>query len=299
MYLSPDNILNSSASPPAEKPDPRFLVNEALLEQGSGPVNEDMLATVNRLSIVCDGATTLHSAQRQSAAQPTSGGQKAAGITASVFSGDPERNLLDSARRANELIRKAMIEKGLDLLEREQLWSTSFAAVQVNEDSIAWCQTGDCMILLIHRDGGAQLLTELPGQDREVLKTWQQIGARSSGTIQQNLAAEIAAVRGRMNKEFGVLNGENEALKFVSSGTVEADQISDVLLFSDGLFPPSTSPDNLFDAERFVQLYKRGGLKHIRNHVRSLQKDDPGCYRYPRFKMYDDISGVALKRLFD
>lgn len=299
MYLSPDNILNSSASPPAEKPDPRFLVNETLLEQGSGPVNEDMLATVNRLSIVCDGATTLHSAQRQSAAQPTSGGQKAAGITASVFSGDPERNLLDSARRANELIRKAMIEKGLDLLEREQLWSTSFAAVQVNEDSIAWCQTGDCMILLIHRDGGAQLLTELPGQDREVLKTWQQIGARSSGTIQQNLAAEIAAVRGKMNKEFGVLNGENEALKFVSSGTVEADQISDVLLFSDGLFPPSTSPDNLFDAERFVQLYKRGGLKHIRNHVRSLQKDDPGCYRYPRFKMYDDISGVALKRLFD
>ena len=299
MYLSPDNILNSSASPPAEKPDPRFLVNEALLEQGSGPVNEDMLATVNRLSIVCDGATTLHSAQRQSAAQPTSGGQKAAGITASVFSGDPERNLLDSARRANELIRKAMIDEGLDLLEREQLWSTSFAAVQVNEDSIAWCQTGDCMILLIHRDGGAQLLTELPGQDREVLKTWQQIGARSSGTIQQNLAAEIAAVRGRMNKEFGVLNGENEALKFVSSGTVEADQISDVLLFSDGLFPPSTSPDNLFDAELFVQLYKSGGLKHIRNHVRSLQKDDPGCYRYPRFKMYDDISGVALKRLFD
>jgi hypothetical protein len=65
MYLSPENILNSSALPPAEKPDPRFLVNEALLEQGSGPVNEDMLATVNRLSIVCDGATTLYSAQRQ------------------------------------------------------------------------------------------------------------------------------------------------------------------------------------------------------------------------------------------
>ena len=299
MYLSPENILNSSALPPAEKPDPRFLVNETLLEQGSGPVNEDMLATVNRLSIVCDGATTLHSAQRQSAAQPTSGGQKAAGITASVFSGDPERNLLDSARRANELIREAMIDEGLDLRERQQLWSTSFAAVQVNEDSIAWCQTGDCMILLIHRDGGGQLLTELPGQDREVLKTWQQIGARSSGTIQQNLAAEIAAVRGRMNREFGVLNGENEALKFVSSGTVEAEQISDVLLFSDGLFPPSTSPDNLFDADLFVQLYKNGGLKHIRNHVRSLQKDDPGCYRYPRFKMYDDISGVALKRLSD
>ncbi len=299
MYLFPENTLNSPPSPSPEQPDPGFLVNETILEQGSGPVNEDMLAAVNRLSIVCDGATTLYSAQRQSAAQLTSGGQKAAGITASVFSAEPERNLLDSARRANELIREAMIDTGLELVKREQLWSTSFAAVQVNDDSIAWCQTGDCMILLIHRDGGGQLLTELPGQDREVLKTWQQIGARSSGTIQQNLAGEIAAVRGKMNREFGVLNGENEALEFVSSGSVEADKVSDVLLFSDGLFPPSINPDNLFDLELFVQLYKCGGLRQVRNHVRSLQKDDPGCYRYPRFKMYDDISGVALKRQAD
>ena len=299
MYLFPETILKSPPSPSPEQPDPRFLVSDTLLEQGSGPVNEDMLAAVNPLSIVCDGATTLYSAQRQSAAELTSGGQKAAMITASVFSAEPERNLLDSARRANELIREAMIAAGLDLLNREQLWSTSFAAVQVNGDSISWCQTGDCMILLINGDGGGQLLTELPGQDREILKAWQRIGARSSGTIQQDLAGEIASVRGKMNKEFGVLNGENEALEFVSYGTVEADQVSDVLLFSDGLFPPSTNPDNLFDLELFVQLYKSGGLPQVRNHVRSLQKDDPGCYRYPRFKMYDDISGVALKRLTD
>ena len=299
MYLFPETTLNSSTSASVEQCDPRFQVRETLLEQGSGQVNEDMLAAANRLSIVCDGATSLHIAQRPPAELPASGGQEAAKITASVFSGAPERNLLDSARRANELIREAMINRGVDLLQREQLWSTSFSAVQVNEDSITWCQTGDCMILLIHGDGSAHLLTNLPGQDREVLKTWQQIGASSSGTIHQTLAGEIATVRRMMNRKFGVLNGEDEALDFVSSGTIVDDRISDVLLFSDGLFPPSTNPDNLFDAERFVQLYKSGGLKNIRNHVRSLQNDDPGCYRYPRFKMYDDISGVALKRLPD
>ncbi|MGI9535785.1 MAG: protein phosphatase 2C domain-containing protein [Desulfocapsaceae bacterium] len=296
MYLFPETILNSSELPSAALRDPCFKVHETLLEQGSGPVNEDMLAADSRLSIVCDGATTLYSAQHQDAVMPRSGGQKAASITASVFANAPERNLLDSARRANELIREAMIDDGLDLLRREQLWSTSFAAVQLNEESITWCQTGDCMILVIHRDGGGQLVTELPGQDREVLKTWQQIGARSNTTIQQRLASEIASVRGKMNKEFGVLNGEDEAMNFVSSGTLEIDQISDVLLFSDGLFPPSTNPDNLFDSELFVRLYKSGGLKSVRNHIRSLQDDDPGCYHYPRFKMYDDISGVALKR---
>jgi len=295
MYLFPETILNSSTSASAKQLDPRFQVRETLLEQGSGRVNEDMLATVSQLSIVCDGATSLHTAQ-QPAALPASGGQEAARITASVFTDHPGRNLLDSARRANERISEAMIDHGGDLLEREQLWSTSFAALQVNEDSITWCQTGDCMILLVHADGSSQLLTELPGQDREVLKTWQQIGARSRGTIHQTLASEIAAVRRMMNKKFGVLNGEDEALDFISSGTIKDDRVSDVLLFSDGLFPPSANPDNLFDEELFVQLYKRGGLKKIRNHVRSLQIHDPDCYRYPRFKMYDDLSGIALKR---
>jgi len=298
MYLFPETILNSSTSVPAKQLEPGFQVRETLLEQGSGRVNEDMLAVASHLSIVSDGATSLHSAPQLS--DPTvSGGQEAARITASVFSEVPGRNLLDSAHRANELIREAMIDHGVDLLDREQLWSTSFAAVQINEDSINWCQTGDCVILLVYGDGRGQLLTELPGHDREVLKTWQQIGARSEGTVQQTLASEIAAVRRTMNRKYGVLNGEEEALDFLSSGTIRDDRISDVLLFSDGLFPPSTNPDNLFDAELFVRLYKRGGLKRIRDHVRALQNHDPACYLYPRFKMHDDISGVALKRRYE
>ena len=296
MYLFPETDLNSPPIQPGQPNDPHFRVHETLLEQGSGRVNEDSLAITEMLSVVCDGATSLHSAQSNTAEKFGSGGQQAARITSSAFAEAPERDLLESARRANEFIRESMIDRGVDLLQRQQLWSTSFAAVQINGDSINWCQTGDCMIFLVLDDGSGHILTELPGQDREVLKLWQQIGASSTESIHQALAGEIGAVRRLMNREFGVLNGEQEALDFVSHGTIRNDRIAEVLLFSDGLFPPSTNPENPFDAELFIRLYERGGLTKVRDHVRSLQSTDPGCYRYPRFKRFDDISGIALKR---
>ena len=296
MYLFPETNLSSPPLLPGQPNDPRFRVHETLLEQGSGRVNEDSLAIAETLSVVCDGATSLHSAQSKTAEMIGSGGQEAARITSSVFADAPKRDLLESVCRANELIRETMIDRGVDLLQRQQLWSTSFAAVQINGDSINWCQTGDCMIFLVLDDGSGHILTELPGQDRDVLKHWQQIGASAREPIHQALAREIGAVRRMMNREFGVLNGEKEALDFVSYGTLSDDRIAEVLLFSDGLFPPSATPDNPFDAELFLRLYESGGLTNVRDHVRSLQSTDPGCYRYPRFKRFDDISGIALKR---
>lgn len=296
MYLFPDTIADVLSPAFRGRHDRGYQVCETLLEQGSGPVNEDMLATVGPLSIVCDGATSLNGTRHKLDGRSAWGGQKAALITASVFSAAPERGLVDSARRANQLIREAMIDHGMNLDDREQLWSTSFAAVQVDGDALHWCQSGDCMILLVYQDDRVCQLTHPPGQDREVLKRWQQIGAHSDTAIHQALAAEIADVRRRMNREFGVLNGEAEALDFISSGTIKDDRIKDIVLFSDGLFPPSSCPDELFDAPLFVQLYRSGGLETIRQHVRALQSTDPGCYRYPRFKMFDDISGIALRK---
>lgn len=291
----PEGFGRSLAARPEDGTRPAFQIQETLLEQGSGLVNEDALRAGSRLSIVCDGATSLATTEIDAQEPLSSGGQKAAAITASVFADNPGQDLMVSAGIANTMIRKAMIDEGVGMSCRERLWSTSFAAVQISSRSIRWCQIGDCAIVAVNRDGSSRLLTPLPNQDKEVLQKWQRIGPGARGTIHQELAGDIARVRRAMNRDFGVLNGEDEAMEFLSCGCLENDQVTDILLFSDGLFPPSSSPGPPLDTERLVGLYQSGGLRGIRNHIRAVQRTDPASCRYPRFKMFDDISGIALR----
>lgn len=292
MYLISDHIQTADRSPiaPAEA---RFHVSETLLEQGSGQVNEDMLYADDQRCVVCDGATSLAGSRSLDYLPNTSGGQQAAAITAETFA--KGWGLLDSARIANAMIRERMIASGINFNRRELLWSTSFAAIDVHDGSIDWCQIGDCMILVIYDDGRIEQLVDLPGQDTEVLKNWQRIGFRSQGTIHEVLAHEIGAVRRSMNRDFGVLNGEEAALDFIAHGTIDTQGVSDILLFSDGLFPPSSNPELTFAEDVFVALYQKGGLRKVREYIRSVQQEDPGCYHYPRFKMFDDISAISLQ----
>ncbi len=270
-----------------------FQLNETLLEQGSGATNEDTLAVTDDRFIVCDGATSLPNPGNLAA---VSGGRRAAEITANVFAQAAGCDLSGSAEKANREIRKVMIRHGIDLTCREKLWSTSFAAVQLDGDAIYWCQSGDCVILLISMDGSSKLLTPLPGHDEDVLTRWKHIGRSSKGTIHEVLAEDIAAVRRKTNRRFGSLNGEPEALEFLASGCEDGRQVSDILLFSDGFFLPSTHPGRPFAQDAFVTLYQSSGLQGVRNHIRAIQKTDPRCFLYPRFKMYDDMSGIAVTR---
>jgi len=292
--LRTGSALPSPGSSVAES----YLVHETLLEQGSGSLNEDALRAASQLSIVCDGATSLGNTGGAVTLESCgSGGQKAATITASVFADNPEQDLSLSARTANSLIRAAMIAEQVDMHRREHLWSTSFAAVQIRDGAIRWCQIGDCAVVAVFDDGSSELLTEVPNQDKAILNHWQRVGPGSSKTIHQELAGDIIDVRKTMNRAFGSLNGEPDALDFLSCGCLEDDgRVSDILLFSDGLFPPSSDPARPLDAQKLVELYQTGGMENVRNHVRRLQQTDPSCCIYPRFKKFDDISAVALKK---
>jgi hypothetical protein len=110
------------------------------------------------------------------------------------------------------------------------------------------------------------------------------------------LADDIAEVRRLMNRTYGVLNGESEALEFVKYGVESLDSVDVVLLFSDGFWIPSASPSVEPDAREMARLYRKSGLDGVRDRIRTVEKTDPGCYRFPRFKMHDDISAIALER---
>ena len=260
-----------------------------LFAKGTGRVNEDALLVGPGVYGVFDGATSLGG----STYGGLTGGYLASRLAAGIFGSD-DRPLAELAAAANAAIRLKMEALGVDLTRKEELWSTSVAVVRRGRDRLEWCQTGDCRIQLIHGDGSSSQLVEVPDHDAETLHLWKKLGPGCHQPIQVALAGKILEVRRRMNIDYGVLNGEREALDFVRSGTVSLAGVSTVLLHTDGLSVPDPITGQSHDQEMLSRLFRHGGLQAVHNHIRSLQENDPQCLIYPRFKVSDDISAIAL-----
>lgn len=286
MYLT-----NEQFAFPLPCPVPVRSRVETLLEKGSGELNEDVLLESGELFGVFDGATSL---DRRRFAGGLSGGLLAARIAAQTFE-EGEASLVQLADTANRRIRDSLLAAHVPMDQRHRLWSTSLAVIRLATDRFEYCQTGDAKILLLRHDGGYHMVTPEVDIDRETLAMWQSTPATPTDSIHDLLADQIHKVRLRMNVSYGVLNGETEALHFLCHGHHELTGVSDILLFTDGLFPPRENPLAADDWQCLAALYRAGGLKAVRNHVRRLQKEDPTCRRYPRFKRHDDIAAVAIR----
>lgn len=288
MYLSTEQF----AAPRSYTAIPRYQV-ETLLEKGSGALNEDVLLQRDDLFGVFDGATSL---DKRKFAGDLTGGLLAARIAAQTFQ-EGYGSLAHLADQANSRIRRSLLEENVPLSERHRLWSTSLAVVRLAGERFEYCQTGDALILLLLDDGGYRLVTPEIDIDRETLQLWKESQVPETTTIHDLLAEQIHRVRLQMNVSYGVLNGEPEAMNFLRHGYRELAGVSDILLFTDGLFLPRENPLESEDWQFLTDLYCSGGLQAVRNHVRRLQQKDPTCRKYPRFKQHDDIAAVAIQLL--
>lgn len=288
MYLSTDQFAL-----PRPCPARHGYAVETLLEKGSGELNEDVLLQAGDLFGVFDGATSL---DKRRFAGGLTGGLLAANIVADTFK-EECGGLASLAAMANRRIHDTLLAENVAISERHRLWSTSLAVVRLAADHLEYCQTGDALILLIADDGSHRLVTPLQDIDRQTLLLWKKSPATETTTIQELLAEQIQRVRLQMNVSYGVLNGEPEAVNFLRHGHHDLTGISDILLFTDGLFLPKENPLASDDWSCLVDLYRSGGLRAVRNHIRLLQQQDPSCRQYPRFKQHDDIAAVAIRLL--
>jgi hypothetical protein len=262
------------------------------LEKGSGEFNEDVLLEEGDLLGVFDGATSLDKRRFQ---EGLTGGLLAARTAAQSFQGN--RCPLDQlAKEANQNIQNAQLNESIGLNERHKLWSTSLAVVHLDGNRLEYCQTGDALILFIFKDGSYKVITPDIDIDRDTLQLWKEMRVSPDALIHEVLAEQIHKVRLEMNISYGVLNGEPEALEFIRHGYEDLTDVSDILLFTDGLQLPRENPLEEQDWQSFVELYRQGGLHVVRDHVRHLQQQDPACRKYPRFKIHDDIAAVAISR---
>lgn len=286
MYLPSQQHVSLGTFQPGVVP---FV--ETLLEKGSGPLNEDVLIRTDDIFGVFDGATSLCD---EALPQGLTGGLLAARIAAETFRKNG-RSLPRCAALANRRIKVGLCNSGVTASERHRLWSTSAAVIRLGESHFEYCQTGDCMIFCLYQDGGYQLLTPVVNHDQETLTLWKKMAPKPDFTIRDALFDRILAVRLQMNLRYGVLNGEPEAINFLQHGREPLDGIRAILLFTDGLFIPREDPCQDGDWDALIRMYRKGGLKMIRDHVRSLQQKDPECRKYPRFKIHDDIAAIAVR----
>ncbi|HSW39451.1 MAG TPA: protein phosphatase 2C domain-containing protein, partial [Acidobacteriota bacterium] len=201
----------------------------------------------------------------------------------------------DRADLANRRIGEMVCAENIPPAERHRFWATSLAVIRIGDRSIEYCQIGDAMIMLIDRDGAFRMVVPAIDIDRETLDRWKRSPVPETVTIHDHLADRILQVRLEMNVSYGSLNGEPEALRFLRCGQLDPAGVSDILLFTDGLFLPREDPMTVDDWQSFVDIYRQGGLQAVRDCVRGVQCDDVFCRKYPRFKQYDDIAAAAIR----
>lgn len=263
---------------------------EQLYEKGSNKLNEDSLLIQDNLFGVFDGATSL---DKYTDAKGQTGAYIAANIAKEVFKKN-DKSLTELAHEANSSIRLAMVKAGVDVSKKINLWSTTAAAIRLNKNTFDWVQISDSLILVIYNDGSYKLLIEDYDHDKEILGKWKKLADQKVEKIFDALHDDLIKNRNRAGIAYGNLDGQTEMSAFLKSGTESLKNVKHVLVFTDGLFIPKENPQNIEDFDTFARLFLKGGLNGVRDYVRKIEKDDPNCWKYTRFKQFDDIAAIAL-----
>ncbi len=262
------------------------IKTEHIIEKGSGQFNEDSLILGDNIFGVFDGASSLNTNLFEN-------GQTGGMIAAQTASQEFSKNhfpLYQLGIRANQAIQTKMINQNLDMAQRHNLWSTSVAVIRIDDAGLEWFQTGDAQILVFYDDGSFRVLADRKDHDYETLAMFKAKKFKFNAEIKN----QIKKVRIQMNRSYGVLNGEPEALDFTQKGVEPLEDVTSILLFTDGLQLPSTTPTQKKSFNRLAQKFQKKGLMGLKNSIRKIESQDPYTQRYPRFKCHDDIAAIAV-----
>jgi serine/threonine protein phosphatase PrpC len=262
-----------------------------LFHQGSGKQNEDQLLVNDPVFAVFDGATSLTPYTNE---KGESGGYLASSIakeTCSTWNGSLKSRFIE----ANNRIDQAMHAAGIDTSDSVNRWGTSAVAVQIRENEVEWAQIGDSLLIVSYKDGSHRLFVEGYDHDQPTFEEWMRLKADGKQRITwEDVLPMIQNIRRQTNSTFGMLNGDPRAEQFIHSDTFPLTGVTDILLFTDGLFFPKENPLAEDDWDAFIAEYKQNGLDGVQEYVRSREIADSYCQKYPRLKQHDDIGAIAM-----
>ncbi|USG64730.1 protein phosphatase 2C domain-containing protein [Brevibacillus ruminantium] len=274
---------------------------ESVTIAGYNGNNEDALViqSSQQLFAVIDGVSSL--VPYKSPAGQTGGATAAQIVREHLEAMTKDGDLRAELLAANEHIAAQMSAAGIDLRQKEALWGAAAAAVKLDDRHLTYAQTGDCMIFAVYRDDTIRVLThpQVSHLEAVALEKWEE-ATRSGTRTRDELISHVRPIliqnRYQANTAggYGVLNGESCSSEFLEFGRLNLIEIKAVILLTDGLFWPTARGEGPTGWEHTVRPILEKGLHAYAEELIALEKSDPECTAYPRFKPSDDKTGVVI-----
>lgn len=275
---------------------------QTISKRGRGILNEDAIILNHTAGLygVLDGVSSLVPYVN---GNNETGGFIAANLVKTYFESlTHSTNLRNHIITVNNLLRDKMMEQNINVEQKEELWGTALAIVRLQDDGVEYIQTGDCMILVVYEDGEVRPLTrtQVSHLEAKALAIWQagiDNGLKTQSELYETVADTLKRNRYSSNLEggYGVLNGEENVVRFLEYGKINSTCLTHIIVLSDGLFlPESLAPSQGSYWRYTAEIILEKGIVQYTNDLIALEESDPECIRYARFKKSDDKTALLM-----
>ena len=269
-----------------------MIRTEFINEKGIRDLNEDAVLFNDEHSTygVFDGASSL---TKYMSNDNKTGGYIAAHVAASTFN-NAKGGLFEIAPAANAAIEQSQIDADVDTSTSLNRFGCTAAVVRIHDDITELFQCGDSIIIVRYRDGTIEAPLGYNDQDVVAMRLWRRYVDEGRQNVRELLQEEIVLGRERANIDYGTLNGDAKATEHFLTTKIATELIQDILIISDGMFIPKQDPDATEKWGDYFAIYDQSGLRGLYDYVRALELSDPDLTTYPRFKIHDDASAIAI-----
>lgn len=273
--------------------------------KGVGDENEDAYFSneqINRFAVI-DGATGLNGYS----------GRIAASLLKESFE-KKHLSLDQCCNIASKKVEDTLFESNnisIYEINKSARSTCGFVAIEFQENELKYIHAGDCMLFINYKDGNIRQVTydhlaKLDSVSIQKYSEYLQIALQKNTNmnfkeLQKNAFDAIMPIliqnRNLLNTNegYGAFDGTEESLNYFDRGTIRLQNISQILLISDGLQIPiqdSSKRDNWHESALFAFQY---GIEALLNHIEAIEESDPSCILYPRLKFADDKTGILIK----
>lgn len=281
---------------------------QKVYKKGDNQVNEDscVVSEVAQVFAAIDGATGLFGAPGYLASRT---------LQEELLKMKESSSLYQAIRQANERLGSKMVDyyetnigklasPVISEIPKSQRSTAGIVAVKIHPErkTLAFVHAGDCMLFLRYKSGeirsvtydGIHYFDDLA--IREMARLREDNPTISQQEIQNYVNPLLLNNKEKLNTNegYGIIDGSEKALDYISHGRLPLSQVTDLLLVSDGLLLP-TDGSGVDIWMETAQLAFDDGLDSLVAEVEEREEQDAECKMYPRFKQRDDKTGILLK----